>query len=226
MPQNHIAELKALLAERFPGLRTRLAEPRTAKGKVQSTGLTQIDAPLRGGFPQSALSEVIVPGPNGGCSTLIRALLEQTARAHQIAALIDGNDSFDAAAVAETALARLFWIRCQSAAAAVRSTDLVLRDSNLPLVLLDLKACAECQLQRISAATWYRFQRLAEETGAACLVFTPRRLVPPAKARVILRSRFRLAALDQNRDELLRGLAMEVSEAGKYVDSEFVQFKA
>lgn len=224
MPVKNIADIRALLAERFPGLRTG-AEPRPADHKVHPAGLPQIDRRLHGGFPKGALSEIIVPGSNCGCATLIRALLARAAGAKEIVALIDGTDSFDVASLEENVLSRLLWVRCHTVAEAMRAADLVLRDGNLPVVLLDLHATPESGLRKISAATWYRFQRLVEETGAVCLVFTPRRMVAPARARAGLRPKFSLDALEAAQDALLGELEMEVSEAGKYTPMEFSQFK-
>lgn len=226
MPAKNIVELRALLAERFPGLRTRVDEPRPGAHQLHASGLPQIDQPLHGGFPKGALSEIIVAQPNSGSSTLLRALLEHAAGLRQIAALIDSTDSFNATQCGENVLARLLWIRCHSVVEAIRSADLVLRDSNFPLVLLDLKAGPENQLRKISAATWYRFQRLVEVTGATCLIFTPRRMVAPAQTRISLRSCFSLAALEQAPDDLPRKLVMEVSETGRPGTGKFSHFKA
>jgi hypothetical protein len=225
MPAKNITELRALLADKFPGLRTE-AGPCPADQKVHPAGLPQIDKRLRGGFPKGALSEIIISGNNCGSATLLRALLEQAARTKEIVALIDGSDSFDVARLEESVLARLLWIRCHTAAEAARAADLILRDSNLPLVLFDLHACPESQLRKISASTWYRFQRLVEETGATVLVFTPHRMVAPAQARINLRPQFSLAALEVDHEELLRDLQVEVAEAGKHAEMEFSQFKA
>ena len=88
-----------------------------------------------------------------------------------------------------------------------------LRDNNLPLVLIDLVGCAATQLRKIPPTTWYRFQRLLEETTTVCAVFTPRPMIAAAQTRITLRSKFSLAALDAELDEWLRGLKVEASEA-------------
>ena len=59
MPAANIIQLRQLLAERFPGLRTRADELPTAKHAFWPTGLPQLDEPLRGGFAKGALAEVI-----------------------------------------------------------------------------------------------------------------------------------------------------------------------
>src|SRR5207248_3916101 len=120
---------------------------------------------------------------------------------NQIVALIDGRDSFDPASIHESFLSRLLWIRCHSAPEALKAADLVLRDDNLPLVLLDLGLNPETK--RIPATTWYRFQRLIEETATVCLVFTPCPLISCAQARITVRSRFSLDALEADVADVL-----------------------
>jgi hypothetical protein len=214
-------KLRALLAEKFPGLRLRLDAAPPAGGKFHPSGLPQIDQRLRGGFPRGALTEIIAAGQNCGGSTLIRALIQQAAAAGAITALIDGTDAFEATTLDENCLARLLWVRCRATAEAIKAADLVLRDANLPFVLLDLKWNPETQLRKIPAATWYRFQRLLEETEAACIVVTPRPLVAPARARITLAPQFRLAALEQQAGPLLRELKLEISLARKQAELPF-----
>jgi hypothetical protein len=90
----------------------------------------------------------------------------------------------------------------------------------LPLVLLDLVSNPAAQLRKISATTWYRFQRLIEQTSAVCIVLTPRTMVAPAQARITLRSRFSLNALEREPQELLRELKMEITESRRFESHE------
>ena len=59
MPAANIIELRQLLAERFPGLRTRADELSTAKHTFWPTGVLQLDASLRGGMNKGALTEIV-----------------------------------------------------------------------------------------------------------------------------------------------------------------------
>ena len=104
----------------------------------------------------------------------------------QFAAVIDGRDSFDAAALEPSTLSRLLWIRCHTAEEAVKAGDLVLRDGNLPVVLLDLALNPVAELRKIPAPTWYRFQRIVEQSTATFIVLTPQALIAPAEVRVTL----------------------------------------
>ena len=210
MPADRIIQLRELLSEKFPTLRTRLAEaPPT--GKFWPTGIPPLDDSLGGGLPKGAFTEIISCDQHAGSATLLRALLHHAASENQIVALIDGVDSLDVTQCDEASLARLLWVRCRSGEEAMRAADLLLRDCNLSLLLIDLINIPEAQVRRISPTTWYRFQRLVEETATVCLVFTPRPLVSPAAARITIHSRFSLNALDSPEDELLRLLKVEVS---------------
>lgn len=213
MPAANIIRLRALLSEKFPGVRMRLDGSRTAENRFWPTGLPQIDSPLQGGLPRGALSEIVAAGKNNGSATLIRALLDRAARENQPVALIDGNDSLEVTTLGEPVLSRLLWVRCRTAATALKAADLVLRDHNLPLVLLDLKLNPEKQLRKIPATTWYRFQRLIQETSTVGIVFTPRTLVGPAAARLILGPSFSFPTLEGGATDCLPQLKLEIAEA-------------
>jgi hypothetical protein len=212
MPAANIIQLRQLLAERFPGLRTRADELSTARHAVWPTGLPQLDQPLRGGFPKGALSEIISERRSSGSTFLMTALLHRALNENKFTTVIDGQDSLDVTQLGED-LSRLLWVRCRSAEEALKAADLLLRDGNLPLVLLDLASNTAIQLRKIPATTWYRFQRLIEQTSTVCLVLTPRPMVAPAHVRVTLHSKFSLAALERESQDLLRELKLEVTEA-------------
>lgn len=226
MPAANVIQLRTLLAEKFPGLRMNLAAPRPENEKVQASGLPQIDRLLRGGFPRGALSEIVAPQSNCGSAALLGALLEHVAGERKIAALIDGNDSFNPATTDAGVLGRLLWVRCRTVTDAVKAADLVLRDANLPLVLLDLTLNAESQLRKIPASTWYRFQRLAEDTGSICIVFTPRRLLARPRTRISLVSQFSLPALEADAAEIHLKLRAKPADARSDTEPEFPQIHA
>jgi hypothetical protein len=212
MPAANIIELRQLLAERFPGLRMRADELSAAKHAFWPTGLPQLDEPLRGGLGKGALAEVTAERHGSGSTLLMTALIHQALRENKFVAVIDGQDSLDVTQLGED-LSRLLWVRCRSAEEALKAADLLLRDGNLPVVLLDLVSNPAAQLRKIPATTWYRFQRLIEQTSAVCVVFTPRVMVAPAQVRIALRSRFSLKALEREPQELLRELKVEIAEA-------------
>jgi hypothetical protein len=58
-------------------------------------------------------------------------------------------------------LRQLLWMRCTKALEAVKAADLLLRDGNFPLVIVDLILNSPEELRKIPQTTWYRLQRLA-----------------------------------------------------------------
>ena len=209
----NIIQLRQLLKERFPGLRTNPEEFTSDTRTFWPTGLRQIDNLLQGGFAKGALTEIVSEQRGTGSALLACSLLHQAAQAGQIVAFVDGADSLEVTELEESVLSRLLWVRCRSAAEALKATDLLLRDGNVPLVQLDIVINPEKQLRAIPATTWYRLQRLIEETSTVCIVFTPRVMVNPAHDRIFLHGRFSLSCLEQDHDELLSKLVLEISEA-------------
>lgn len=225
MPAANIIELRQLLAERFPGLRTRADELSATKQVSWPTGLPQLDTPLRGGLTKGALAEVVAEKHGSGSALLMTALVHRALSENKFVAVIDGQDSLDVTQLGEH-LSRLFWVRCHSTDEALKAADLLLRDGNLPLVLIDLVSNPTAQLRKIPATTWYRFQRLIEQTSTVCIVLAPRLMVAPAQVRITLRSRFSLSALERERQELLRELKMEITETRRFGEHHELESKS
>jgi hypothetical protein len=207
-----IIQLRKLLAERFPGIRTHAAEWRPHRGNFRPTGLAQLDAVLEGGLAKGALTEIVAEEPGAGSTFLLCAILRQAAAEGQLSAFVDGNDSLDVTQFESEVLSRLLWVRCRGAAEAVKAADLILRDGNLPLVLVDLAGNPAAQFRDIPATTWYRLQRIIEQTSTICVTLTPSVMIAPAQARIFLRSRFGLDAMERGMDELVADLKVEAAE--------------
>ena len=175
------------------------------------SGIASLDETLGGGLPKGALVEIVSALPGCGASSLLVSLLRKSAAASRWSALIDGHDNFDPASAGEAVLSCLLWIRCRTADEALRSADLLLRDGNLPLVVLDLRGNAEAELRRIPTPQWYRLQRAIEPTGTAALILTPRPMIPCAQARLLLQNRPGLDALDDEQETIVRAMRMELT---------------
>jgi hypothetical protein len=208
-----VVQLRQLLREKFPGLTTRADELSVHRPDGWPTGIIKLDDRIGGGCPRSAMSEIIVPRAGCGSALLLLQLLRRAASQNQFTALIDGRDSFDAASVEQTSLDHLIWIRCHKAEEAIKATDLVLRDGNLQLVLLDLVLNPAAELRKIPAPTWYRFQRVLEESTAAFIAFTPFAMLSLAEVRVTLRSHFGLWAVEADPVKLTMELDFDVTDA-------------
>lgn len=208
MPSEKVIQLRQSLAERFPSLRMSSDFPARQRAHWP-TGLTQIDMPLHGGLLKGAITEFVAPSRSGS-ALLLHALLRQAGEANQFAALIDGRDNFDATELDQNILSRLLWVRCHDAGEALKAADILLRDRNLPLVILDLKLNAAKELEKIPGTTWYRFQRLIEQSSTVFLVITPRAMVASAEIRFTWENRFAFEDLDREQSELFSELSSEV----------------
>ena len=186
-----IIDLRNLLAERFP-------RPSCATASRLITGLPCLEKPIRSGLPRGAITEVISParsathsvaggpGTSAGSASLIHALIHCAYRNNYFLALIDGRDSFDACGLDNAWLQHLLWVRCSKASEAIKAADLLLRDGNFPLVIVDLVLNAPEELRKIPQTHWYRLQRLVEVLPTACLVLTRYDMVGSAQLKLVL----------------------------------------
>ncbi len=174
-----IVDLRNLLAERFPH------PPLPATSHLR-TGLAFLDETAGGGLPKSALTEIISPYLSGGSASVIAALLEAAHRDRYFVALVDGWDSFDPQGLTNSPLGNLLWARCRKTSEAIKAADLLLRDGNFPLVIIDLVLNPQRETRKIPQTSWYRLQRLAEESPAACLILTRQSMVGSAQFKIVL----------------------------------------
>jgi hypothetical protein len=194
-----LAALRHLLAERFP-------TASRAAGRALPTGLPALDN-LTGGLPLGAITEVVCAAPSCGGHLLLGQLLAATRATRTRLALIDSTDSFDPASFEEDLLAHLVWVRCAGTTAALHAADLLARDANLGLVVLDLRRAPPADLRRIPATQWYRLQRAVEPAALALMIETPRATVPSAHLRFSLDALHDLHALERERSALCTELA-------------------
>lgn len=214
MSAPRIIQLRQLLKEKMPQLRVGFDELAARRADCWPTGIPQLDEPLQGGLPRGALSEIVATQRSAGSARLRDALLTHAAAERQIVALVDGRDSLDVTAMEAGVLERLLWVRCASADEAMKAADVLLRDRNVPLVIVDLMANPAAELRRIPATNWFRFQRILEQGSTVCVVLTPQARVSPAQARITIQARRRsLADLEVEGALVVGELMFDVSDA-------------
>ncbi len=197
-PRGSIVDLRNLLAKRFPHAP---APPAT----LLTTGLSFLDRAISGGFPKGAITELISPPPSAGSASLIHLLLHAAQRDRYFIALIDGRDSFDPQPLGKACLRHLLWVRCSSAFEAIKAADLLLRDGNFPLVIVDFALNAPEELRKIPQTNWYRLQRLIEAATTACLVLSRQSMVSSAQLKIVLENSWTLKTFsEQNSVSRLR----------------------
>lgn len=185
----NIVQLRDFLRAKFP----QAHEVRNTGAADLRTGVPCLDA---AGVSIGGITEIMGESPGCGAGLVIAAMLEQRATAREATVLVDGCDAFDPWSVRPEALERVLWVRCRELTQAVKAADLLLRDGNVPVVLLDFQLQPLRALRGLPSSVWHRLRVLAEQSGAALCVFTPCRIVGCASSRVVLEQRFTLE--DQN----------------------------
>jgi recA bacterial DNA recombination protein len=185
-----IVDLRKLLAERF------LHAPATPATRLV-TGLPFLDQAIGGGLPRGAITEMISPRKSAGSASFIHTLIDVAYRDNYFMALIDGRDSFDPCGLNNASLRHLLWVRCLKGSEGIKAADLLLRDGNFPLVIIDLMLSSPEELRKIPQTNWYRLQRLVELAPTVCLVLTRYEMVGSAQLKLVLESSWNLETLEK-----------------------------
>ena len=206
MAVSRIIDLRKLLAERFP-------QDVLPPADRLNTGLRFFDQMLEGGLSKGSITELTSAAPSAGSASVVAALLQRACHDRSFIALIDGRDSFDPQFIGGSALRHLLWVRCHTATKAMQAADLLLRDGNFPLVILDLVLNPVAELRRIPSSNWYRLQRLVESASTAFLVLTPRSMISSAQWKLTLENRWTLPQLDSEAADLQSQLQFRLQRA-------------
>jgi len=196
--------------EKLAALRRLLAAsaaPAPDAGRVLPTGLSGIDD-ATGGLPLGAVTEIVCAAPSCGGNLLLGRLLAATRARRERIALVDAGDCFDPESFPADLLAHLVWVRCPGPVArALQAADLLARDANLTLAVLDLRLAPTAELRRTPGPQWYRLQRAVEPAELALIIETPFAVVPCARVRLELAVPHDATALDRARPELAASLS-------------------
>ncbi|MEK7949847.1 hypothetical protein [Luteolibacter soli] len=155
-------------------------------------------------FPPGAVSEVVGPG----LGMLIAGMLgepEEMAALPELI-LIDGGDQFDPSSFSDEACSRLVWVRCQTVEEMLKATDMLVRDRNIPTILLDTCGFGSRELRGIPTSAWWRLKTAAGEGNCRLIVMSAAAQVPCASVRVALNARLGLESFDLPRRDLISGL--------------------
>src|SRR5216117_3623430 len=185
-----IIDLRNLLASRFP-------HPPMPVGTRLVTGLAFFDQPVGGGLPKGAITELISPRRSAGSASLVHGFIRSAYCDKYFVVLIDGRDSFDPCSLDNSCLRHLLWVRCIKALEAVKAADLLLRDGNFPLVIVDLVLNLPEELRKIPQTNWYRLQRLVEASSTACLVLSRHSMVSSAQLKIVLENSWTLESFEE-----------------------------
>lgn len=162
-----------------------------ARPRVTS-GVSEVDRLLGGGWPQGKVGELLGPVGSGRTGIAMATVAAATCRG-EVAAWIDPADAFDpaSAVAAGVVLSRVLWVRPQVLEDGVRAAELVLTAGGFTVLVLDAagerlplpETVADGVGEKSSWARRHRprrdslrlrFARAVEQAGAAALVLAPR----------------------------------------------------
>jgi hypothetical protein len=198
-----VAALRRLIDERFP------AAPRRAR-RVVPTGVPQLDAVLHGGLVTGFLTEFVSDAPSGGSQLALGSILLSTRLARQRMALVDAADSFCLDGLDDDEVAHVVWVRCGSLAESWRAADLVVRDPNYSVVVIDVRGFPERELLRTRDSIWVRLQRGAEHADTAVAIQTCAATVPNAAVRVVFSRPLEGGCLTWPRVDVVASIGVEL----------------
>lgn len=200
-------ELRKSLRDQFPGAHR---FPVIEEG-VEGADLVKDEALV---FAGGTVNEVVSGVGFQGMSLLISRLLDEERELPL--ALVDGQDSFDPESYGNGRCVNLLWVRCTETDQILNATDLLLRDGNLPLILMDLHLLPKRELGRIPNVLWHRFRTEARDSGSALVVLSPMAMVPSAHSRYFIEGEFTLDHLEKISPSL-RVVRDDVAREGRVV---------
>jgi hypothetical protein len=195
-----IIELRKIIAERYP-------QKTGSRSLSLPTGWSPLDSLLGGGLPKGAITQLLIPNISSGGAIVLHEIIATMHEASQYIALIDSKDCFEPAADDHPLL---LWIRCHNVLQALKATDLILRDGNLSLVILDFKESLDKELRKVPESTWYRFQRIIGENRNALLTITRHPIVASAQVTVSTTHQLYIDDLSTQRADLGKFLSLEI----------------
>lgn len=207
LPANVIA-FRELLQSKFPEAHAVRQEAKT----TWHTGVASLDAIQ---LPLGTLIEIVSESSSSGVGLLQAALLHRETAVAEYTAMVDGSDAFDPWSVGASELDRFLWVRCQQLPQAIKAADLLLRDGNIPLVLMDLQLHSARELLRLPSSVWHRLRMLGEKSGVTTCIFTPSPVISCAATRLLLHPSFTLEDHQRPTPDLTHALQVQADPVKK-----------
>jgi len=198
-----IAALRSLVAAWTPA-------PVARSTDGVATGVPAIDGALGGGLPRGRVTELVSAVPGSGGELVFEALLESTRAARLRVALIDAADGFAPKNHRANLLRHLVWVRARSLPEALGCADVLVRDGNYAVMVLDVRGVPARVLRQQSSGVWHRLRLAAEQNPGAVLVQSAAGFFPAVPWRLVLRTSAHLGELRRTRAERAVALAVEV----------------
>ncbi|MFZ5497262.1 MAG: hypothetical protein ACOZE5_18220 [Verrucomicrobiota bacterium] len=195
-----VVALRRLLDERHP-----TAQPKSPR--FIPTGVPALDEILGDGLRTGVLIELVSEAASTGNQTALGSLILATRLARQRVAVIDAASAFDIEGFDADAVAHVVWVRCSTLSECWRAADLVARDPNYAVTVIDVRGQPLRALMRTRDSTWTRLQRAAEQAETAVLIQSDSAIVPNAAFRFTFSMPLKPETLTAPRREVIRLLA-------------------
>ena len=150
------------------------------------TGSSEVDEKLEGGYAPGRITEIVEPQASCGAQSLLHHTLSWARQHLRYVALIDANNQFDPQSAPPTHLQALLWVRISKMKDVIKACDILIRDGNFSLLLLDLRDNMTSRKNFIRPNEWYRLQRVCEQSRIAFVAFTDTSTIPCAHSRLQL----------------------------------------
>lgn len=197
------------LARAFPSARIGYAGSMSTSVQRRPTGIFQLDALLDGGLAMGGCVEVIETARGLGGQVLLHALLRMSRREAAFLALIDPADAFDPQSARSVELQSLLWVRGVGPRDALRVADILVRDENFTLVVVDFRDEGHNRAAgRLPSNLWQRLSRAVREGGCCLVTLSSKPLLPVHRQRVGISSRFSPNLLDAPFSAVVRTLGI------------------
>lgn len=199
MSADTVEMLRKQLREKFPQAHGMWLDEGREKEVV---GMRLVEAE----FPAGEITELVPEGGvASGMSLVVAGLLGEgdEVAPYPEMVLVDGADGFDPGSFGGVACSKLLWVRCRSALEMLKAADLVVRDGNVPFVLLDAVGVDRRELRELPGSGWWRLKQLAEGNGCRLVVMSPMPMVPCAKLRLTVAAGVALEDFERERREVL-----------------------
>lgn len=161
-----------------------------------SSGASAVDMALGGGYPPGKITEIVEKLPSRGAQSLIHESIRLSRKRQQFVALVDANNQFDPQSELEIHLQSLLWVRCPRTSDAIKACDILIRDGNFPLLLVDLRVRPGQLPIGVRPQAWYRIQRVSEQSQIAFVALTSSSSIPCAHHRLQLTQALELSLMD------------------------------
>jgi hypothetical protein len=184
------------------------------------SGSPSIDHALGGGYAPGRITEIVEPTPSCGVQSLIHHAIERARREQHYLALVDGPNHFDPQSAASIHLQCLLWVRPTRSSDILQACDILIRDGNFPLVLLDLRSPIASTHSHIRPNEWYRLQRVCEHSRIAFVSFTTTSTIPCAHFRLQLTRHLPLSLLELPSTSALSLVQCDILKRRRWVDTE------